>query len=500
MAASRSLSARPDPRDRAAVDAWLKEREQRLADLLAKRLTTIVSESVDEFISTLPPDEASSLAPVTLTAAGDVEAFRMMIPKWERIVRDDLSPVLEETYLTGGLSAWTQRASKGTTGIRDDDLEKWAEVVNDNAAAYIMSASNRLVGVGQTLWNDISGKVKDSIEKGTTNEQLKDMLRSTGAFTEYRADTVARTEIVGAYVNGDWEGAQALGEFGPAEKVWVATGDARGRPEHTAISDTSLPMDQPFDVDGESMMFPHDPGASAANTVNCRCYVEFLFVGDERPDGTIVGDGEDIAAESEELSEEIIETVEPEIDEWGDAFTGQDGFDSASLNADGFLDGLTLQERSTFIDYGRDGYKDINAVLRGTLARGEAGRAERAIPRMDKVMREAPPLNRNTIVYRGIDRDLGLNVGDVITDRGFMSTTFDPDQALEFTKGGKVKGESTLIEIRVPRGTRGVVMDALGMFAEEMEMVLPRGGQLRIVSAERINGALQVVADWVGTV
>jgi hypothetical protein len=35
--------------------------------------------------------------------------------------------------------------------------------------------------------------------------------------------------------------------------------------------DKSIPIDQPFIVDGEELMFPGDPSASGKNVWNCRC-------------------------------------------------------------------------------------------------------------------------------------------------------------------------------------------------------------------------------------
>jgi hypothetical protein len=137
-----------------------------------------------------------------------------------------------------------------------------------------------------------------------SNEELKDQIGKLSDFSEYRADTIARTETIGAYVNGDWQGAQLLGEFGPVEKVWVATGDARGREWHTDMMSESIPVDEPFDVDGEPMMYPHDPSGSAFNVVNCRCYVEFLYPGDTRPDGSVIPEP-GTGAEGEDGEEEI---------------------------------------------------------------------------------------------------------------------------------------------------------------------------------------------------
>jgi uncharacterized protein with gpF-like domain len=189
--------------------------------------------------------------------------------------------------------------------MSDEEVASWARVTNDQALSYMSTASNRLAGVGDTIWNDVRDRVSSAVASGMSNEELKDQIGKLSDFSEYRADTIARTETIGAYVNGDWEGAQLLGEFGPVEKVWVATGDARGREWHTDMMSESIPVDEPFDVDGEPMMYPHDPSGSAFNVVNCRCYVEFLYPGDTRPDGSVIPEQEAIAEEGGQELEEI---------------------------------------------------------------------------------------------------------------------------------------------------------------------------------------------------
>jgi uncharacterized protein with gpF-like domain len=122
-----------------------------------------------------------------------------------------------------------------------------------------------------------------------------------GGLTMARANTIARTETVGAYVQGDLAGARALGDSGPVEKVWVAAIDARTRPSHEDADGQCVPIDDTFDVGGEAMDAPHDPSAPDGEVVNCRCIVEFLYVGDTRPDGTTVEgpDGEDDVDEAD---------------------------------------------------------------------------------------------------------------------------------------------------------------------------------------------------------
>lgn len=54
---------------------------------------------------------------------------------------------------------------------------------------------------------------------------------------------------------------------------WVATLDARTRPEHGHADGQVREAGEPFDVGGEKLLFPGDKshGASGWNLYNCRC-------------------------------------------------------------------------------------------------------------------------------------------------------------------------------------------------------------------------------------
>ena len=312
----------PDPKDRRETEAWLESRSETLAEAIARSLKKVVTSAYESFLQTLP--ETSIIS--SLTAAGDLHAFDGIVGQWRLIYDKEIAPEIEETYLSGAMSAFTQ--APGTEAMSDAEVASWARVTNDQAVRYMTDASNRLAGVGDTIWTDVRERVTNAVASGMSNEELKDEIGKLSDFSEYRADTIARTETIGAYVNGDWEGAQLLGEFGPVEKVWVATGDARGREWHTALMDQSLPMDEPFDVDGDPMLYPHDPSGSAFNIVNCRCYIEFLYVGDTRPDGSVITEAEatnesDLPTEEEVMLDVYGEgvPVAPPAGEFTDEFT-----------------------------------------------------------------------------------------------------------------------------------------------------------------------------------
>tara|TARA_R110000787_G_scaffold118452_2_gene229295 strand:- start:128 stop:1123 length:996 start_codon:yes stop_codon:yes gene_type:complete len=54
-------------------------------------------------------------------------------------------------------------------------------------------------------------------------------------------------------------------------KTWQSILDSKTRATHVEADLQQVPVDQPFIVGGEQLMFPRAPGGSAKNTINCRC-------------------------------------------------------------------------------------------------------------------------------------------------------------------------------------------------------------------------------------
>lgn len=259
------------PDNRADRDTWLAAQESRIARLTRRRLRAVVESAVDAYTG-------------TLTAAGDLGALDGIPKAWLTVVEDELAPLLGELYQAGQITAWVGLPTQPTEAF----ARLWQAVANENAVSYMADATNRLAGTGDAVWRDVRAATTRALEHGMTNEQLKAKIEDLTKFSEYRADTIARTETIGAYVQGDLAGARALGDQGPVEKVWVATGGPRTRETHAEASDQVQPFAGMFTVGGVSMDAPHDPSAPPGEVVNCRCYVEFLYVGDTRPDGTTV--------------------------------------------------------------------------------------------------------------------------------------------------------------------------------------------------------------------
>lgn len=99
-------------------------------------------------------------------------------------------------------------------------------------------------------------------------------------YIKYRAETIARTESIRVLSAGRqqlWEQMQEEGKVqaGEIRRFWVPTYDARLRDAHAAIpgmNPEGVGMNEPFQSPLGPIMFPGDPDADPANTINCRCY------------------------------------------------------------------------------------------------------------------------------------------------------------------------------------------------------------------------------------
>lgn len=103
---------------------------------------------------------------------------------------------------------------------------------------------------------------------------------------KHRADTIARTESITALRAGRREGIQQGIEAGAikadaVKRRWDATLDSRTRPDHAAVHGQEVDgMQTPFTLpDGSRMLYPGDTslGASASQTILCRCYDEYVI-------------------------------------------------------------------------------------------------------------------------------------------------------------------------------------------------------------------------------
>lgn len=126
---------------------------------------------------------------------------------------------------------------------------------------YISNLSEEIV---ETTLRHID---EDEDEEEDIEDELEDYYLSAK-----RAIIIAQNEANTVMNRVDFFNAQ---DNGKKYKVWVAELDDRTRPWHMIANGTKVPINEKFSVGGELMLYPHDPSASAENTVNCRCACKY---------------------------------------------------------------------------------------------------------------------------------------------------------------------------------------------------------------------------------
>jgi uncharacterized protein with gpF-like domain len=154
--------------------------------------------------------------------------------------------------------------------------------------AYIQRARNRLVGIPDSVFAQVNDMVMKGTHEGWGIDELalnidQVLVDSDSTRWRNRAQTIARTEAVGAYNAGQFQGFVALsGQLGGDwEKGWLSTEDERTRPTHVHADLQRVPLLAPFTVGGFPGMFPGDPELPAQEVINCRCSMLLLRPGEQ---------------------------------------------------------------------------------------------------------------------------------------------------------------------------------------------------------------------------
>ena len=112
-------------------------------------------------------------------------------------------------------------------------------------------------------------------QQATARRLIQAMREQGGTLSRQRAGVIARTETHMAASAAQHEAAGATGL--PMRKQWASARGERTRDSHQDADGQTVPLDQPFIVDGEELMYPGDPSGSPETVINCRCVELFVI-------------------------------------------------------------------------------------------------------------------------------------------------------------------------------------------------------------------------------
>ena len=139
-------------------------------------------------------------------------------------------------------------------------------------------------GLVKGLAKDASIRIMNEITLGLMGQKTPfEVMEAVGAnltdksiFTSIaaRAETIVRTEAGRVLEAASQARLEAAAGLVPGlQKQWFHGENVRvPRPSHLAVVGQIRNVAEPFDVGGEQLMYPRDPGGSARNTINCSCY------------------------------------------------------------------------------------------------------------------------------------------------------------------------------------------------------------------------------------
>lgn len=197
------------------------------------------------------------------------ETLASMSDEWEQLFYEWLLGTIMTigriNYMTVGISP--------TFDFVDDELLEWVKWRARNSSIQIVGTSAERV---RKLIYDVIADGPYSIDK------IQAALQRDYAFSRQRARSIARTEVLTSQTTGQFASDMKFADEGLLlGKVWQDSNDSRVRDKHRHAHNQFREFYEPFNVGGQLMMYPRDTemGASANNTIQCRCTYRLLWKG-----------------------------------------------------------------------------------------------------------------------------------------------------------------------------------------------------------------------------
>jgi hypothetical protein len=211
-------------------------------------------------------------------AASAVEAGRKPGKPDGARLRVSIEAIMRDAYQTIGKRAAT--AIKDTQGKSFKRAVPMAPAFEEGMGRYIRkNAARKVKDIDDTTKARIAILIQHGIDDGLTNAEVAASIRQAALIdSAYRSALIARTESHSAANAGSLE--SAIDSDVVLEKEWIFTEDERTRDgmdsefDHTDVD--NVPVDEPFIVSGEELMYPGDPSGSAGNIINCRCAIGYV--------------------------------------------------------------------------------------------------------------------------------------------------------------------------------------------------------------------------------
>lgn len=365
----------------------------------------------------------------------------------------------------------------------------------------------------------ITASVTSSILQGKSIKNMADDLQKRiTTMSRGSAIRTARTAVTGAQNAGRMDSYAAAEKMGiKLKKEWLATLDARTRHSHAMLDGEQVAQDKKF---SNGCRFPGDPQGPPWEIYNCRCTLIAAVEGvdtssaQRRAKNADTGQTEvisnmtyaewagwkkDTKQVASAAKSDIIKAkpkIKPvtlslsnleELEKW------QNEYYAANSSVE-----FTKKANPNISKYSGGAYSAINAVERGGAAYEKAlrcyGNLDGYKEISDGVSAEISKFKLSTdLNVKRVVGDVGYitgggssvddmvaSIGKLYTEKGFTSTTIAQDAQLPF---GGHKDTQTVLDIIVPKSTRGAYIYKMADNPAEFEFLIDRGTTYKVLDA-----------------
>ena len=365
----------------------------------------------------------------------------------------------------------------------------------------------------------ITASVTSSILQGKSIKHMADDLQKRiTTMSRDSAIRTARTAVTGAQNAGRMDSYAAAEKMGiKLKKEWLATLDARTRHSHAMLDGEQAEQDKKF---SNGCRFPGDPQGPPHEIYNCRCtliaavdgvdtssaqrrarnadtgqtevisnmsYAEWAGWKKETKQVASVAKS-DIIKEKPEIKPVTLSLSNlEELEKW------QNEYYATNSSVE-----FTKKANPNISKYSGGAYSAINAVERGGAAYEKAlrcyGNLDGYKEISDGVSAEISKFKLSTdLNVKRVVGDVGYitgggssvddmvaSIGKLYTEKGFTSTTIAQDAQLPF---GGHKDTQTVLDIIVPKATRGAYIYKMADNPAEFEFLIDRGTTYKVLDA-----------------
>nr|DAP75036.1 MAG TPA: minor capsid protein [Caudoviricetes sp.] len=365
----------------------------------------------------------------------------------------------------------------------------------------------------------ITASVTSSILQGKSIKHMADDLQKRiTTMSRNSAIRTARTAVTGAQNAGRMDSYAAAEKMGiKLKKEWLATLDARTRHSHAMLDGEQVAQDKKF---SNGCRFPGDPQGPPWEIYNCRCTLIAAVDGIDtssakrrarNPDTgqtEVISDmtyaewagwKKDTKQVASAAKSDIIKAkpeIKPvtlslsnleELEKW------QNEYYATNSSVE-----FTKKANPNISKYSGGAYSAINAVERGGAAYEKAlrcyGNLDGYKEISDGVSAEISKFKLSTdLNVKRVVGDVGYitgggssvddmvaSIGKLYTEKGFTSTTIAQDAQLPF---GGHKDTQTVLDIIVPKSTRGAYIYKMADNPAEFEFLIDRGTTYKVLDA-----------------